>query len=132
MAMALTLSKSSANTQMLLAHVSTSTGVLDATSRKMLSASLTLLSSTLKTAVDQSVVAVGAFEALESQATQLQATLQGAALHFKAEQDDASTTMQQAQNDVREQAYTASHAPKSVSRRPARARAARHASPPRS
>ena len=103
--MALTLSKNSANTQMLLAHVDTSTGELDASSRKMLSASLTLLSSMLKTAVNQSTAAVGAFEALESQATQLQATLQGAVLHFKAEQDDASATMTQAQNDVREQAY---------------------------
>jgi len=103
--MALTLSKNSANTQMLLAHVNTSTGALDATSRKMLSASLMLLSSTLKTAVNQSYAAVSAFEALESQATQLRATLQGAALHFKAEQDDASSTMQQAQDAVREQAY---------------------------
>jgi hypothetical protein len=103
--MALTLSKNSANTQMLLAHVNTSTGELDATSRKMLSASLTLLSSTLRTTVSQSNAAVGAFEALESQAAQLQATLQGAALHFKAEQDDASATMQQAADDVRTQAY---------------------------
>ena len=93
--MALTLSKNSANTQMLLAHVDTSTGELDASSRKMLSASLTLLSSMLKTAVNQSTAAVGAFEALESQATQLQATLQVAVLHFKAEQDDASATMTQ-------------------------------------
>jgi hypothetical protein len=91
--MTLKLSKNSANMRMLLAHVDTSTGKLDASSRKMLSASLTLLSSMLKTAVNQSAAAVGAFEALESQATQLQATLQVAVLHFKAEQDDASATM---------------------------------------
>jgi hypothetical protein len=103
--MALTLSKNSANTQMLLAHVNTSTGELDASSRVTLSAALLQLSSMLSDAVTQSNAAAVAFEALESQATQLQATLQRAVLHFKAEQDDASTSMAQARDEARNEAY---------------------------
>ena len=103
--MALALSANSASTQALLARVYTSAGELDASSLVALSAALSKLSSMLSVAVTQSSAAALSFEALESQATQLQATLQGVAQHFKAEQDDASSTMAQARDDVREEAY---------------------------
>jgi hypothetical protein len=99
------LSKSSASTQALLAHVNASTGELDASSRMALSAALSQLSSMLSVAVTQSNAAAVAFEALESQATLLQTTLAGAALHFKTEQDAASRTLSQARDEVREEAY---------------------------
>ena len=103
--MALTLSKNAANTRMLFGRVTVTDGALDAASRKMLAASLALLSSSLKTAVTQTNDALSAFEQLEMTAANLTATLTAASLHFVAEQNAASSTMTQAMNSVREQAY---------------------------
>jgi hypothetical protein len=103
--MALTLSKNAANTKLLFGRVTVTDGTLDAGARKMLSASLTLLSSSLSTAVTQTSDALAAFERLEGTAASLTATLTAASLHFLAEQNAASSTMTQAMNSVREQAY---------------------------
>ncbi len=51
--MALTLSNNAANTRMLLRRVTVTDGALNVAPRKMLAASLALLSSSLKTAVTQ-------------------------------------------------------------------------------
>ena len=103
--MALTLSKNAANTRMLFGRVTVTDGALDAASRKMLAASLALLSSSLSTAVTQTNDALAKFQQLEMTAANLTATLTAASLHFVAEQNAASNTMTQAMNSVREQAY---------------------------
>ncbi len=55
--------------------------------------------------MDQSNYAVSAFEALESQAAQLQVTLQGAAQYLKKAQDDNAVIIEQAQAQACESAY---------------------------